>query len=118
MSRGLSLKKIVAFASMLGIVLAIGAFAKSITRQSDSARYLGHLSTDKPIYRIGERVYLRGVVLSAIDHKPLSADQQSSATLQITGPKGEIVANTYGQIQDSVAAFSWDVPDEMAGGQY
>src|SRR5690349_24656111 len=38
-------------------------------------RYLTHVSTDKPIYRTGERVYVRGVVLGANDHAPLSSPQ-------------------------------------------
>ncbi len=37
-------------------------------------RYLTHLSTDKPIYRIGETVFLRGVLLHA------------NKTLHYTGP--------------------------------
>src|SRR5207253_10116909 len=33
-------------------------------------RYLVHVSTDKPIYRIGERLYVRGVFLRAGGHTP------------------------------------------------
>jgi hypothetical protein len=80
--------------------------------------YLGHVSTDKPIYRPGERVWLRGVVLGALDHKPLIAEQYTDAALQITGPRGEQLFTTNGQIQDAVAGFAWDVPADAAGGQY
>jgi hypothetical protein len=80
--------------------------------------YLGHVSTDKPIYRPGERVYLRSVVLGALDHKPLPDGQPSYAMLQVTGPKGEQIFAESGQISDSVAAFAWDVPADAAGGQY
>ncbi|MEO0474565.1 MAG: alpha-2-macroglobulin family protein [Planctomycetota bacterium] len=34
-------------------------------------RYLTHLSTDKPIYRGGETVYVRGTVLQAFTQKPI-----------------------------------------------
>ncbi len=80
--------------------------------------YLGHVSTDKPIYRPGERVWLRGVVLGALDHKPLPEGQSADAVLQITGPRGEQLFTTNGQIQESVAGFAWDVPADAAGGQY
>ena len=33
-------------------------------------RYLVHVSTDKPIYRSGERLYVRGVFLRAAGHTP------------------------------------------------
>jgi uncharacterized protein YfaS (alpha-2-macroglobulin family) len=81
-------------------------------------RYLGHLSTDKPIYRAGERVYFRGVVLGALDHVPLAADGSGYAMLQITGPKGEQLFSQGAQVQDSVAGFNWDVPADAGGGRY
>ncbi|MGD0767300.1 MAG: MG2 domain-containing protein [Tepidisphaeraceae bacterium] len=81
-------------------------------------RYLGHLSTDKPIYRAGERVYLRGVILGALDHVPLAADGSGYAMLQITGPKGEQLFSQGTQVQDSVAGFNWDVPADASGGRY
>jgi hypothetical protein len=82
------------------------------------ACYLGHVSTDKPIYRPGERVWLRGVVLGALDHKPLQSDQPAYAQMQITGPRGEQLFATGGPMQDSVAGFAWNVPADAAGGQY
>ena len=33
-------------------------------------RNLAHVSTDKPIYRSGERLYVRGVFLRAAGHTP------------------------------------------------
>src|SRR5690349_12091514 len=36
-------------------------------------RYLTYISTDKPIYRTGEKVYVRGVVLRAEGHEPGAA---------------------------------------------
>jgi uncharacterized protein YfaS (alpha-2-macroglobulin family) len=80
-------------------------------------RYLTHLSTDKPIYRPGEKMYVRGVILDAANHRPL-AEEGFGALVQINGPKGDIVAQGFAAIQDSVLGFQWDIPAEQAGGEY
>ena len=54
-------------------------------------RYLTHVSTDKPIYRRGEKLYVRGVVLHQQTNKPLM--ENVSAAVEILGPKGDIVAS-------------------------
>ncbi len=84
------------------------------------ARYLTHLSTDKPIYRAGETVYVRGVVLNAFDHTPLPEDENNSArpTIEIKDPKGAVVASGQAGMQDSTVGFSWEVPQGQAGGEY
>jgi len=81
-----------------------------------SERYLTYVSTDKPIYRPGETVYFRGVVLHGLTRKP--SDQQMQATYEIIGPKGDTVARGGTQVQESVVGFSWVVPEGQAGGQY
>lgn len=81
-------------------------------------RYQTAISTDKPIYRIGEKVYVRGVVLNAADHKPLSAKESTVAKIEVKGPKGDTVATAQTQINDSVWGYSWDVPDGQPGGEY
>jgi len=83
-----------------------------------SERYLTHVSTDKPIYRPGETVYVRGVVLHAQTRKPLPARQSVLGQVQVTGPKGDIQAGGWTNIQDSILGFSWPIPDDHAGGQY
>ncbi|MFW6161207.1 MAG: MG2 domain-containing protein [Planctomycetota bacterium] len=79
-------------------------------------RYLTHLSTDKPIYRVDETVYIRGVLLRANDHKPLT--QNARAFIEIKGPKGDTVASGHAGTQDSVLGFKWTVPQGQAGGEY
>lgn len=81
-------------------------------------RFLTYVSTDKPIYKAGERVYVRGTLLNASNHKPLPKDRNANATIQIKGPKGDIVAGGNSYSQDSVWAFGWDVPAGQAGGEY
>ncbi|HUG89663.1 MAG TPA: MG2 domain-containing protein, partial [Planctomycetaceae bacterium] len=81
-------------------------------------RWLTYLSTDKPVYRAGEQVYVRGVLLNAHTRKPLDEQQGLSAQVQIKGPKGDVVASGGANSENSVLAFSWKVPAEQAGGQY
>ncbi|HEY9772811.1 MAG TPA: alpha-2-macroglobulin family protein [Planktothrix sp.] len=81
-------------------------------------RYLTAISFDKPIYKIGENVYLRGVLLNAANHKPLANGSNATAQIQIRGPKGDIVAQGNASTQDSVWGFEWLVPDGEGGGEY
>ncbi len=82
-------------------------------------RYLTFVTTDKPIYRGGEKIYVRGVVLNAANHKPLaSRDSTNQATIQIKGPKGDIVASGTAQPEDGVWGFAWEIPKGQTGGEY
>src|SRR6266403_342007 len=83
-------------------------------------RYQAHVATDKPIYRTGEKVYVRGVVLRAEGHSPMASSPGSTGTasFEIKGPKGDTVASGASAIIDSVAGFSWDIPASQAGGEY
>src|SRR5215472_8194895 len=83
-------------------------------------RYLTHVATDKPIYRTGEKVYVRGVVLRADGHTPMTNPQGTTrtASFEIKGPKGNTVASGFSAIIDSVAGFSWEIPASQAGGEY
>src|ERR1700733_1729015 len=81
-------------------------------------RYLNFVSTDKPIYRAGEKVYVRGVMLNAANHKPLGAGQYVNATIQIKGSRGDVVATGGAAAENSVWGFAWEVPEGQAGGEY
>jgi hypothetical protein len=81
-------------------------------------RYLTFVSTDKPLYRPGERVYVRGVVLHHASRKPLPLGSEVNATVEIRGPKGDVVASGPVASQEGVLGFQWDVPQEQAGGEY
>src|SRR5437867_8887598 len=83
-------------------------------------RYLAHVATDKPIYRTGEKLYVRGVVLRADGHSPMTSPQGATGTasFEIKGPKGDTVASGVSPIIDSVVGFSWDIPASQAGGEY
>ncbi|MBI4026997.1 MAG: A-macroglobulin complement component [Verrucomicrobia bacterium] len=79
-------------------------------------RFLTHLSTDKPIYRPGEILRVRGVILHAQDCTPL--DHPVSALIMVEGPKGDTIASGVVNSEDSVVGFAWTVPEEQAGGTY
>src|SRR5262245_40870571 len=81
-------------------------------------RYLTHLATDKPIYRTGEKVYVRGVVLGEHGHSPNPQGSSGPASFEIKGPKGDTVASGTSTLIDSVVGFSWDIPAGQAGGEY
>lgn len=79
-------------------------------------RYLTHVSTDKPIYRPGEKLYVRGVALHALTNKPYT--EQMPAELHVIGPKGDVVASGSLPSEQGVYAFSWEIPQGQAGGEY
>jgi hypothetical protein len=84
-----------AIVTLIAATLTIGQIDVGSSAQK---AYLGHLSTDKPIYRAGERVYLREVVLGATDHVPLPSGTGGYATIEIKGPKGEQLFNEFAEI--------------------
>jgi hypothetical protein len=69
------------------------------------ARWLTYVSTDKPIYKTGETVYVRGVVLDAANHAPLLAGGHQPQ-IEIKGPKGESAAGGSTIVQDGSFGFS------------
>lgn len=79
-------------------------------------RYRTHVSTDKPLYRPGEQVLARGLILEAVHSTPNPSVQQ--AQIEIRGPKGDVVTSAMVQAQDSVWGYSWTIPAEQAGGEY
>jgi alpha-2-macroglobulin-like protein len=110
--------------TVLAVIMALGPVyaAKKIVERATSAslggteRYLGHVSTDKPIYRMGETVYARSVFLHAANRSPLASSPD--AKFKVVGPKGDTITEGYAQTQDGVAGFGWLIPDGQAGGAY
>ncbi len=79
-------------------------------------RYTTHVSTDKPLYRPGETVYLRSVHLHAFKHTPLKGDGWASA--KVTNSRGAVVMQSNFQVKDASGGASWQIPANMAGGEY
>ena len=83
-----------------------------------SERFLTLISTDKPIYRASDSVFVRGVVLNAANHKPLPDVQRTTATVTIEGTRGNLVKRANVATENSVWGFRWQVPNVVAGGEY
>ncbi len=81
-------------------------------------RYLTMVSTDKPIYRANEKVYMRAILLDAATQKPLAYAKQAVAQVQVVGPKGEVITSGSSRSEDSIVGFDWTVPESAAGGEY
>jgi hypothetical protein len=80
-------------------------------------RHLAHLATDKPLYRPGERVYGRAVVLAAFRRTPY-AGSEGAGTIEVTSARGEVVHRGAARVVDGIAPFGWSVPGDVAGGTY
>jgi hypothetical protein len=78
-------------------------------------RLLAHVSTDKPLYRPGESVFARAVVLDAFDHRPRTGGHLE---FQVRSARGEVVLQTWGAIEKGVAAFDWTIPADAPGGSF
>lgn len=97
---------------------AVGLPEDIVQALGGEERYLTHLSTDKPLYREGETLYARGVILDAHDRKPLPEDQRAMATFEIVGPKGDTIASGQTASEKAVLGVSWKVPEGTPGGEY
>ncbi|MFZ2959215.1 MAG: MG2 domain-containing protein [Candidatus Ozemobacteraceae bacterium] len=108
------------------VVCVIGtlAAAETVFKRAATAvlggneRYLGVVALDKPIYRSGETVFARITVLNALDNTPLKDNAFLDGTIEIKGPKGDVVTNGEARGEGSVIGFNWRVPEGQAGGEY
>ncbi|MEZ6037584.1 MAG: MG2 domain-containing protein [Planctomycetota bacterium] len=78
---------------------------------------LVHLSTDRPIYRPGERVFVRAVVLDRTTRLPL--ERSLSVAASLLDAKDSAVARDRDPLTPGgVASFVLDVPENSAGGEH
>ncbi|MCK5944655.1 MAG: hypothetical protein KAI24_21890, partial [Planctomycetes bacterium] len=80
-----------------------------------NASPLVHVSTDRPVYRPGEPVYVRVTVLDRVSRLPLK--QQAPMVAEMLDPKGAAIAADYEQVTPvGVGSFKMLVPNTSAGG--
>lgn len=104
------------FCAIFSFFLLTGARGENPFGGED--RYLIHVSTDKPVYRTGEKVFARGVILNAHDHTPLKENLNQACYFNIKGPKGETVFTNGASAENSVAGMFWEIPAGQTGGEY
>ena len=81
-------------------------------------RYLTYVDTDKPMYRPGEKLHARAVVLHYATRKPWTESNPQGTLVEVLGPKGDTVASGYVKAEDGVAGYSWEIPAATPGGSY
>ena len=113
-----ALVALAALGSVVGLGQQPASEAPATTELGGADRALTAVSTDKPVYKEGETVYVRAVALRALDRQPAFAHDGTAATFQVRGPKGEILASGVGVLKDAVAAFRWEIPSGQAGGEH
>jgi len=95
---------------------------QQLSFESTTATPLVHVTTDKPVYRPGEPVFVRAVVLDRCTL--LASPQAQTAVVTIKDAKGGLVFQQGGVAIDAggtssgVAACVWQVPPESAGGEH
>lgn len=111
------------FAGLAGlVVLAIGGASPpakdpaTTERVGGPNRFVTSVSTDKSIYKAGETVFVRGVVLNANSHVP--AGNGSWSQIVVKGPKGEVLTQGQSNVQDGAFGFSYVLGPDAPGGEY
>ncbi len=114
-----SSRRIVALAACALIGAAavplLGKEGASPTPDEDG-RYLLHLATDRPSYRPGETVRVRGLLLHALTRRPHAG--RAMARVEVRSPRGDLVAEGFVTGGSGALGFAWPVPADAAGGRY
>lgn len=109
-----------AFAGAL-LVTAIGGLSwfEAQNKPEDfggTDRYATYVSTDKPLYRPGETLFLRSAHLHAMNRTPIKGEFWAAA--KVTNSRGAVVMQTSFQVKEASGGASWKIPANMAGGEY
>ena len=75
-----------------------------------------YITTDKPMYRPGETVWLRAWDVQVRDF--LAPEQLTSMTFELVDPRGSVAARKKVRLQAGVATNDFALPPDMAGGAY
>lgn len=100
--------------------IEVRAQRDGLTRQAeiqlapDSEAPLIHLTTDKPVYRPGERLLVRLVVLDRLQLEPT----EGRCLVRIVDGKNAIVYEGYPTLEQGVGDVMWMIPPGQRGGEY
>lgn len=81
-----------------------------------SGQTLTFITTDKPLYKSNEKVYIRAALLDATSHEPSLGNQY--VAIQIKNSRGQVVANGSTNTQEGIWSYGWEIPAEQPGGEY
>lgn len=87
-----------------------------LTLSTAAAGPLVHVTTDRPVYRPGESVFCRAVLLDRVTQQPLPDGLQLVA--QLLDGRGAAVARDNDATDRGVGSFVLPVPDTSAGGPH
>ncbi|MFY9341704.1 MAG: MG2 domain-containing protein, partial [Planctomycetota bacterium] len=91
--------------------------SQSLTLSSAAAGPLVHVTTDRPVYRPGEPVFVRAVVLDRVTRLPLPT--QHPMTAQLLDARDAPIANDQEQAAPAgVGSFRFVLPADSAGGPH
>lgn len=79
-------------------------------------RFSTYLSTDKPIYRINDDVYIRGLLLRSDSNIPHS--DYVNGVLQVIGSRGDKFFESMVTFQSGIMGTKWKIPQNLGGGEY
>jgi len=86
---------------------------------STQDRYLTHISTDKPIYKLGDTIYFRFVIINGLTQKTISKKRKFNTQIKILGPKGDTITTlSPSKVKYSTISAYWKIPEETSGGVY
>jgi hypothetical protein len=97
-------------------VSAVSSVPGSLRPAFPDERILAHLATDKPLYRPGEVLYARAALLDAFTRAP--AQRAGNLGFEVRSPRGDVVVSRPAPVARGIGAFSWAIPDDVAGGEY
>lgn len=100
--------------------LIFTGFSLLLGAREQPVRPLHCPSVDKPVYRPGETVYFRDVMLDGLTNCPFKDGALAgiSFTLKIRSPQGEEKFSRQLRVEDSTAGLAWQIPDGITGGTY
>lgn len=78
---------------------------------------VARIVTDRPDYRPGERMYLRGEILERASLTPVNRDEFSIDLRSVAGQPVEGWPQSF-TVSDGIIDGSWDIPTELPDGHY
>ncbi|KAH3744621.1 A-macroglobulin complement component [Pelomyxa schiedti] len=80
-------------------------------------RFDTHISTDKSLYKPGDTVFIRAVLLDAFNKTGVT-DVWLNVLVSIASPRGDVVFSDSPPVQDSVLSSCWQTQTDISGGDY